>query len=133
VSETRPPSGRGAPTQTRRRDGSVVELVDMARLICRRYRAEFPDEQGRYGEAGEAWCRHDNQWILHWAVEDVDGDERLDGQLRWLAGVLDARDFPIERLVRNLEIAGEVARLADQPELGGRLTRAADPLRTWPD
>ena len=119
--------------QTRRRDGSVVELVDMARDSCGRYRAEFPDEQQRYGDAGDAWCRHDNQWSLHWAVEDLDGTHRLDEQLRWLAGVLDAREFPVERLVRNLEIAGEVARRADHADLGDRLTQAADPLRTWPD
>lgn len=68
-------------------------------------------------DAGDAWCRHDNQWILHWALEDLDGTTRLDDQLRWLAGVLDAR---------------EVAVIADRPELGRRLTRAAEPLRTWP-
>jgi len=83
-------------------------------------------------DAGDAWCRHDNQWILHWALEDLDGTTRLDDQLCWLAGVLDARDFPVERQVRNLEIDGEVAVMADQPELGRRLTRAAEPLRTWP-
>jgi len=133
VSPTRPPSGRPAPTQARRIDGTVVALADLADAICRRYRAEFPDERERYGDAGEAWCRHDNQWILHWAVEDLDLPGRLDGQLRWLAGVLDARGFPVPRLVRNLEIAGAAAREADQPELGDRLTRAADPLRRWPD
>lgn len=131
--QPRRPSGRAAPTEARRPDGSVVELIDMARVICRRYRAEFPDEEQRYGEAGDAWCRHDNQWILLWAIEDLDGNDRLDTQLRWLAGVLDARDFPVPRLVRNLEIGGDVAAFAGHAELGERLEQAAGTLRSWPD
>ena len=54
MSQLRRPSGRGAPAETRRADGTVVALVDMARVIRRRYRAEFPAEEARYGDAGDS-------------------------------------------------------------------------------
>jgi len=101
-----PPTSR-AP-DTARLHGEEIDLVGPAREVCRRYRLEFPDEQGRYGEAGMAWCVHDNQHILSWAVMAVEYDLGMERQLEWLAGVLGSRDFPLERLVRDLEIAGEV-------------------------
>jgi hypothetical protein len=55
-----------------------------------------------------AWCVHDNQHILSWAAMAVEYDLGMERQLEWLAEVLGNRDFPIERLVRNLEIAAEV-------------------------
>jgi len=89
-------------------DGTELDLQSLAREICRRYREEFPDEQSRYGDAGEAWCRHDNQHILNWAALALRGFVDLNKELSWLARVLEARDFPLERLARNLEIASEV-------------------------
>jgi hypothetical protein len=86
-----------------------VELVPLAQEICRRYREEFPDEQERYGDAGMAWCVHDNQHILNWAVGARNGYVDLNRELAWLARVLEARDFPLDRLARNLDIAAEVA------------------------
>ena len=65
-----PPSSR-APA-TARLHGAELDLVGPAREICRRYRLEFPDEEGRYGDAGMAWCVHDNQHILSWAVMAVE-------------------------------------------------------------
>lgn len=63
------------------------------------------------------WCLHDNQYLLAWAVQDArDATVVLSDQATWLAGVLKARDFPIARLARNLEIAGEVLRT--RPVLG---------------
>jgi hypothetical protein len=52
---------------------------------------------------------HDNQWLLAWAAEDVelDGDHFVKN-LRWLQRVLQSRDYPSERLVRDLEIAADV-------------------------
>ena len=47
-----------------------------------RYRAEFPDEEERYGDAGNAWCVHDNQHILNWAYQDAPGFVDLDEQDR---------------------------------------------------
>jgi hypothetical protein len=34
----------------------------------------------------------------------------LEERLAWLARVLEAREFPLERLARNLELAAEVVR-----------------------
>ena len=101
-----PPSSR-AP-DTARLHGTELDLVAPAREICRRYRLEFPDEEVRYGDAGMAWCVHDNQHILSWAAMAIEYGLGMERQLEWLAGVLESRDFPLERLVRDLEIAAEV-------------------------
>lgn len=121
-----PPSGTPAPRVATRPDGAEIDLVALAREICRRYDAEFPDERERYGPAGMAWCEHDNQHILFWVVNDVDGPVDLLDQVGWLARVLAARDFPLERLARNLEIGAGVvaAQLGDEP-LAARLREAA--------
>jgi hypothetical protein len=82
--------------------------VPLAEEICRRYRATFPDEEARYGEAGNAWCVHDNQHLLNWAAGAVCGYLEMNPEVAWLAKVLQARDFPVERLARNLDIGAEV-------------------------
>jgi hypothetical protein len=56
-----PPSGAPPPVTAELRDGETLDLRGLAQEICSRYRAEFPDEQDRYGDAGMAWCVHDNQ------------------------------------------------------------------------
>jgi hypothetical protein len=106
---TEPPSGQPPPTEARVGGGARIDLLALAEEICRRYRAEFPDEEGRYGDAGVAWCVHDNQHILNWAVGEVNGFVELEREIAWLGSVLEARAFPIERLARDLEIAAEVA------------------------
>jgi hypothetical protein len=104
---SRAPSGAPPPAAVYV-DGTAIPLAPVADLICSRYRVEFPDERGRYGDAGQAWCKHDNQWLLSWAVNDVLGATDLGEQVQWLARVLHARDFPVDRLARDLEIAAEV-------------------------
>jgi hypothetical protein len=105
-----PPTGAPPPVETKTPSGAAVDLVAMAREICRRYQAEFPDEGKRYGAAGEAWCLHDNQYLLAWAIEDArDSSVDLLEQALWLRDVLDRRGFPVARLARNLEIAAAVA------------------------
>ena len=107
----RPPGGGTPPPEEGTLpDGTVVSLRPLAEEICRRYRDEYPDEQGRYGDAGVAWCIHDNQHILNWALLSLGYDDLLEKQIAWLARVLDARDFPLERLERDLELAAEVLR-----------------------
>jgi hypothetical protein len=104
----KPPSAGAAPEVASLPDGTALELAAPAREIARRHRAEFPDEEERYGDRGLEWCAYDNQWILTWAAGDAAGWEDLGAQIGWLAGLLAARGYPIERLARNLEIAGEV-------------------------
>jgi hypothetical protein len=99
-------------------DGTAFDLRPIAREICTRYRTEFPDEEERYGAAGVQWCLHDNQYLLAWAFQDArDGTAVLGEQAAWLARVLAARDFPVARLARDLEIAAEATR--GNPALGG--------------
>ena len=65
-----------------------------------------------------AWCRHDNQHILNWAALALRGWVDLNKELSWLARVLKARDFPLERLARNLEIASAVVSEKVESEAG---------------
>ena len=96
------------PPPTRARlEEQEVELAPIAARICERYRELFPDEEGRYGEAGMEWCRHDNQHILNWAIGAAQGYVDFTREIDWLARVLDARDFPLDRLARDLELAAE--------------------------
>jgi len=122
---TRPPGGTPPPRTAILTGGDApIDLVALAEEICGRYRDEFPDEQERYGDAGVAWCVHDNQHILGWAVGARNGYTDLNKQLDWLAGVLAARDFPVDRLARDLEIAAEVVR----ERLAGEERAIADDL-----
>jgi hypothetical protein len=109
-----PPSGATPPARAKLGD-QELDLHELAEEICRRYRAEYPDEEERYGDAGTAWCVHDNQHILNWAILDLRGFATLESQLQWLAGVLTARHFPRQRLVRNLELAADVVGERAQP------------------
>jgi hypothetical protein len=97
------------PTEAQLADGTRLDLVALATEACARYGREFPDEQERYGEAGHSWCVYDAQQILNWGALDLAGMTHLDGQLAWLARVLHGRDFPLERLVRGIELAADVA------------------------
>jgi hypothetical protein len=103
----RPPGGTPPPIAAEL-NGQPIDLRIVAGVICERYHAHFIDEAERYGPVGQEWCRHDNQWLLSWAVGDLQGVTDLDEQVGWLARVLHARDFPVERLVYNLRLAGEV-------------------------
>ena len=103
-----PPSGSAAPIDVVTPDGGTVDVRTLAQEVCRRYRAEYPDEEERYGDAGQEWCVHDNQYLLHWALLDVQGTTSLADQVAWLARVLQARDFPLDRLARDLELCAEV-------------------------
>ena len=124
-----PPSGANPPSETRTAAGERIDLVVLAQAVCRSYRAEFPDEEERYGPAGNAWCLHDNRYLLAWALQDArDGTVVLDEQATWLADVLGARGFPVARLARDLELAAAVIteRLGQEPLLA---MRAAELLR----
>ena len=105
---TDPPSGAAPPASADLPGHGVLDLRALAEEICARYRAEFPDEQERYGDAGMAWCVHDNQYLVNWAVIEASGLGGFERHVVWLAGVLAAREFPLARLARDLEIAAAV-------------------------
>src|ERR1700712_653583 len=109
----RPPQGGDSPPRMSGPlgDGPPVDLEALAGQICRQYREEFPDEQGRYGEAGFSWCVHDNQHLLNWAVESVNGEFDIRHEVAWLANVLEAREFPIDRLPPAVDIGAGVVTL----------------------
>ena len=90
------------------KDGPVLDLVTLATEVCSRYQREFRDERKRYGGAGNRWCVHDNQHLLSWAVEAANGDLDMNAEVSWLAGVLEARGFPTERLARTLDLGADV-------------------------
>ena len=130
--EVAPPSGAPAPVDVEAPDGSPVDVRVIATDVCERYREEFPDERERYGDAGHQWCIHDNQYLLHWAMLDVIGTTSLNDQVSWLARVLHARDFPLDRLQRDLEIAADVVEESGRPwaaEVAGRLRSAREAVR----
>ena len=120
-----PPTGATAPESY-----AGLDLREMASVLCARYRDEFPDEPGIYGEHWEAWCRHDNQYVLHWALLDTEGITSAAEQVRWLAGVLAGRGFPLERLQRDLEIAADVL-AAEGRDDAAALLRELAPTVTW--
>lgn len=136
MTRTRPPSGHPPPARAETEGGQVLDLEGLADAVCRRYEAEFPDERERYGDAGPAWCRHDNQHILNWAAGATRGWVDLERELAWLARVLEARDFPLERLARNLDLAsavtGEQVPAPAGPELARRLEGGAAFVRSRP-
>jgi len=103
----RPPSGTPPPTVAEIGE-QRLDLVQLAGEVCDRYYRHYEDEHERYGSAGADWCRHDNQWLISWAVSDVRGLTDLDEQASWLARVLHARKFPIDRLAHDLRLAAEV-------------------------
>lgn len=105
------PSGASAPTSALLADGTPIDLEPLAAEICRRFYLRYPEELERSGESGTEWCRHDNQYLLAWAIQDARDDTLVLGeQSAWLANVLDSRGFPLERFSGNLRIAAEIIR-----------------------
>jgi len=120
------PSGAAPPEEA-----GGLDLRAMAERVTDRYGVAFPDEDERYDPAvWRAWCRHDTQYLLQWAVLDVEEVTSRDAQVAWLAGILEARGFPLERLARTLELAGVEADAEERTDVGGRLRAAAQELRS---
>jgi len=130
MTRTAPPSGWPPPTEAQLA-GTRIELEPLAAVIAARYFERFPEDLERYGDAGRQWEIHDTQHLLNWAIGDVEGHVDLEQQVGWLAGVLEARDFPIEHLAGNLELAAETVEdeLDDAGALAGRLRDAAALVR----
>jgi hypothetical protein len=121
------PSGMPPPEHVRSPHGVEIDLAALARETCASYDSEFPDERERYGPAGAAWCRHDCQHLLNWAVLSLTVELDYAAQLAWLARVLEARDFPLARLARCLELLALAVRawLPHEPEVAARIEAGA--------
>lgn len=108
--------------------GRRIDLVAIARKTCVAYDREFPDERQRYGPAGAEWCRHDTQHLLNWAVLSLTQELDYERELAWLARILEARDFPLARLARCLELLAQTTResVPDLPQIAARVQHGAD-------
>jgi hypothetical protein len=123
------PSGASAPTTAVTSEGAVIDLLPLASEICFRFYVRFPEELERSGEAGSEWCAHDNQYLLAWAFQEArDGTVSLVDQVVWLAGVLSHRNFPLDLLAADLDIAADLVR--SLTELGDLADPSADLLAT---
>jgi len=121
-----PPVTVASPT------GHELDLRALAVDSCKEYDAEFPDSQERYGPAGFQWCVHDSQHLINWAALSLTGSVRFDEQLAWLARILEARDFPLDRLARHLELLAETVLRSHPAEqsLSDELRRGAAVVRS---
>ncbi len=128
------PPGGWPPPERATLGGEPVELAPLAADVAELYFEVHPDDLERYGELAREWEQHDTQHLLNWAIGDVEGHVDLVKQASWLAGVLEARDFPIEHLASNLDIAAEVveSRVAGGPAVAARLRAAAAHVRDTP-
>jgi hypothetical protein len=126
---TAPPSGWPPPAEARLRKATIA-LAPMAAATAERYFERFPEDLERYGDAARAWELHDTQHLLHWAIGDVEGLVDMEHHVGWLADVLAARDFPLEHLAANLELAADVvAERLDSDAVAERLRNAAVSVR----
>ena len=126
---TRRPSGSPPPTAVTL-DERRIELAPVLDKIADRYFAEFPGDLERYGDPARDWELHDTAHCINWAALEVRGFASLDDNITWLANVLRARDFPLEQLARNLELAAEVCDEQLSEAVAARLRAAATLVRS---
>jgi hypothetical protein len=135
VSErTAPPSGWPPPADALFGE-TMVDLGPLAEAVADRYFAAHPEDLDRYGaDVARAWELHDTRYLLSWAIGDAEDRVDLRGQVAWLARVLEAREFPLEHLASNLELAAEVVgeALSLGAPVADRLQAAATLVRTTP-
>ena len=129
-SRTAPPGGWPPPERTEL-GGEPVRLGPLAEATAERYFAAHPEDLERYGDVARDWELHDTLHLLNWAVGDAEGYVDLGRQVSWLAGVLEARGFPLEHLADNLELAADVVseQLPAGAPVAERLRRAAALVR----
>lgn len=89
--------------------GFPGHMLELAESVCSEYYRLYPDTDERYGGRGRAYCAHDNAYLAAWIVNSVELDSpaMLAHDAQWLADLLAARDFPMERFVRNLELVAD--------------------------
>lgn len=91
---TQPPGGMPPPTSAALPDGTEADLHALAVRVTEVHLQRHPEDTERYGDLAWEWCVHDAQHLMAWGIEDTD----FAGQLAWLAGVLDARGYPLANL-----------------------------------
>ena len=130
---TAPPGG-WPPPDTATLDGEPVQLAPLAAEVGESYFEVHPEDLERYGDAAREWEQHDTQHLLNWAIGDVEGHVDLERQVTWLAGVLEARKFPLEHLASNLDLAANVVEVsvAGGVPVAERLRAAAAHVRDTP-
>ena len=84
-----------------------------------------------WDHVARAWELHDTRHVLSWAIGDGEGVVDLAAQVAWLTRILAARDFPLDQLARNLELAADVVaeRVEDGAGAAERLRAAAGDVR----
>ena len=89
--------------------GFPGEFLEIAERICERYYAEYPDTDERYGARGRNYCAHDNAYLVGWMLQAaaLATPAILERNVRWLADLLAAREFPMERYARNLQFVAD--------------------------
>jgi hypothetical protein len=123
-----PPAGAVPPAVVAGMDGSSIALAALAATACDRYFAAYPDDIEGLGPSGRLWCDHDSRYLLAWALQDArSGDIDCVERVAWLGTVLAARSFPVDRLVRHVELTALVLQDAALGTLG---VRAAQRLRS---
>jgi hypothetical protein len=123
-----PPGGVMPPSVVAGMDGSSIPLAGLAEAACDRYFSVYRDDVEGLGPSGRLWCDHDSRYLLAWALQDArSGDIDCVERVAWLGAVLGARSFPVDRLVRHVELTASVLRDAELGRLG---VRAAQRLQT---
>jgi hypothetical protein len=129
-----PPTGATPPEMFKLTDGTLIDLGPLARRLSTGYFTAYPDDLERYGDAGQAWCEHDSRYLLAWGLEDArSGHVDCVAEVAWLGRVLNAREFPIDRLAHHVELTATLLRTAalghTTDRAAERLTEAAKQLR----
>ncbi len=88
----------------------LEEKEALAREITRRLYRALPGLLDKYGEHGREKCLQDMRYNLeHLApAVDLEEPEMFAGYVRWLDGLLRARNVATDELLRALELTGEV-------------------------
>jgi len=111
--------------------GERVPLAPLAEEVARRHLEHHPDDVERYGDLAAQWAVHDMQHVLAWAFGESSGFVDLGRQVGWLAGVLDARGYPLANLADCLVDAADVVdgRVPEAAGVAGRLREVAADVR----
>jgi hypothetical protein len=95
-------------------------MLDLAESVCAEYYRLYPDTDERYGGRGRAYCAHDNAYLAAWIVNAVElrSPATFARDVQWLADLLAARGFPMERFASNLELVADAVAAAGLAPLG---------------